>query len=85
MGLFYDSVVVVVVVIVVVVIVVFVVVVVSVVVVDIVVTMFFVVSFSVMLKLETRAPIGAGKCNLPPFQKIMTDRPTLRPNSQPTN
>ena len=34
---------------------------------------------------KTRAPIGAWICNFPPFQVIMTDRPTDQPGKQQTD
>ena len=38
-----------------------------------------------MVKINTSAPIGAGKCNFAPFKKIMTDRPTNQPTGKPTD
>ena len=34
---------------------------------------------------EKKAPIGAWKCNFPPFYEFITCRPTDRPTKQPTD
>ena len=40
---------------------------------------------SAALSAKTSGPIGAWKCNFPPFWETMTERPTDRPPNRPTD